>query len=240
MGVWFNQYWLPTSYFDGGQYVMQLNGQGAYGSGITICGQRTVVPLDLRVWVDFLGAGALDIHVVLRHWTPNTAPNQADPPTGPISTHTYKDETYTGSGTDPDGDAVYYRWDIDGMISEWDGPYASGEATQYMTQFATTGTKQIRFKVMDEYQAEADWSEPLTVEVWLCGDADGSGGVDIDDAVYLIQYIFNSGPDPEPIASGNADCAADVDIDDVVYLIQFIFLGGPYPCDPIQGQGPDC
>lgn len=74
----------------------------------------------------------------------------------------------------------------------------------------------------------------------VCGDADGSGAVDIDDVVYLIAYIFSGGPPPEPLASGDADCSGDVDIDDVVYLIAYIFSGGNAPCDPDGDTVPDC
>jgi hypothetical protein len=66
---------------------------------------------------------------------------------------------------------------------------------------------------------------------FICGDADGSGEVDIDDAVYLISYIFSGGPPPDPPEAGDADCSGDSDIDDVVYIIQYIFAGGPAPCD---------
>jgi len=66
---------------------------------------------------------------------------------------------------------------------------------------------------------------------FVIGDADGSGAIDIDDVVYLIQYIFAGGPPPDPIQSGDADCSGVIDIDDVVYLIQYIFAGGPAPCE---------
>jgi uncharacterized protein (TIGR02145 family) len=65
---------------------------------------------------------------------------------------------------------------------------------------------------------------------WICGDADGSGGVDIDDVVFLINYIFSGGAEPIPYDAGDADCSGGVDIDDVVYLISYIFSGGPAPC----------
>jgi hypothetical protein len=69
----------------------------------------------------------------------------------------------------------------------------------------------------------------------IIGDANGSGGanpIDIDDAVYLIAYIFSEGPAPTPyeVASGDASCDCTVDIDDVVYLIAYIFSEGPPPC----------
>jgi len=63
-----------------------------------------------------------------------------------------------------------------------------------------------------------------------CGDVDVSGGVDIDDIVYLVGYIFADGPAPDPYESGDVDCSGGIDIDDVVYLIGYIFSGGPEPC----------
>jgi hypothetical protein len=62
------------------------------------------------------------------------------------------------------------------------------------------------------------------------GDADGSGGIDIDDVVFLVNYIFGGGPAPNPIEAGDCNCSDNVDIDDVVYLICYIFSGGPPPC----------
>jgi hypothetical protein len=66
----------------------------------------------------------------------------------------------------------------------------------------------------------------------VIGDADGSGGIDIDDVVHLIGYIFTADPPPTPypVASGDAGCDCGVDIDDVVDLIAFIFGSEPPPC----------
>ncbi|MFH1892916.1 MAG: dockerin type I domain-containing protein [Candidatus Zixiibacteriota bacterium] len=75
---------------------------------------------------------------------------------------------------------------------------------------------------------------------FICGDVDASGAVDIDDVVYLIQYIFAGGPAPDPLESGDADCSGAIDIDDVVYLITYIFSGGNAPCDPDGNEIPDC
>ncbi len=62
-------------------------------------------------------------------------------------------------------------------------------------------------------------------------DADGNGSVDIDDVVYLINYIFSGGPAPNPVCVGDTDSSGDVDIDDVVFLINYIFGGGLPPGD---------
>jgi hypothetical protein len=62
------------------------------------------------------------------------------------------------------------------------------------------------------------------------GDANGSGEVDVDDYVYIMDYVFGGGPPPVPqLCCGDANASQNVDIDDVVYLINYIFLGGPAP-----------
>jgi len=65
---------------------------------------------------------------------------------------------------------------------------------------------------------------------FICGDADGSAAIDIDDVVYVIAFIFSGGSPPSPLGAGDADCSGGIDIDDVVYLIAYIFAGGPAPC----------
>lgn len=63
-----------------------------------------------------------------------------------------------------------------------------------------------------------------------CGNADGSRGIDIDDVVFTVAYIFTGGPAPDPIESSDVDCSGETDIDDVVYLVGYIFTGGAEPC----------
>jgi serine protease AprX len=67
---------------------------------------------------------------------------------------------------------------------------------------------------------------------FVAGDANGSGMVDIDDAVFIITYIFGGGPEPDPFESGDANGSGDVDLDDVIYIITYIFGGGPPPVAP--------
>jgi len=78
------------------------------------------------------------------------------------------------------------------------------------------------------------------ISYYICGDVNASEFVDIDDVVYLIQYLFAGGPEPIPLAGGDVDCSGGIDIDDVVYLISYLFQGGPSPCDPDGNGTPDC
>ncbi len=64
----------------------------------------------------------------------------------------------------------------------------------------------------------------------IFGDADGNGSISVADATFIINYIFASGPAPQPIQSGDAACDGGVTVADAVYLINFIFSGGPPPC----------
>jgi hypothetical protein len=65
---------------------------------------------------------------------------------------------------------------------------------------------------------------------YKCGDADGSSSINVSDVVFLINYIFASGPAPNPFAAGDPDCSGTVNISDGVYLINYIFASGPLPC----------
>lgn len=80
------------------------------------------------------------------------------------------------------------------------------------------------------YGEVEDYLVSISGAPYLCGDAGGDGAVNVGDAVYLINYIFRSGPDPDPPAAGDADCNHTVNIADAVYLIAYIFSGGQEPC----------
>jgi agmatine/peptidylarginine deiminase len=82
-------------------------------------------------------------------------------------------------------------------------------------------------RVSDEITAA---EQPVGVWVYLCGDADRNGMVNISDAVSLISYIFSGGPAPDPLSAGDGDCNDMVNITDAVYLISYIFSGGAQPC----------
>lgn len=61
------------------------------------------------------------------------------------------------------------------------------------------------------------------------GDASGDSTVNIADAIYIINFVFKSGPAPLPYASGDANCDDAVNVADAVYLISYIFKSGPPP-----------
>ena len=55
--------------------------------------------------------------------------------------------------------------------------------------------------------------------------------LDISDLVYLVDYMFVGGPEPDPLWVADIDdCMGAIDISDLVYLVDFMFLDGPAPC----------
>lgn len=70
------------------------------------------------------------------------------------------------------------------------------------------------------------------VHVYKCGDANGDGDVNIGDGVFIINYVFKSGPPPVPIQAGDANCDGDPNVGDAVYIINYVFKEGPAPCCP--------
>jgi uncharacterized Ntn-hydrolase superfamily protein len=112
------------------------------------------------------------------------------------------------------------------------GPFAktgSGTYAAFVTPPSVAGADTFTVSVHGGGQTVQLDGHPV-VTYYLCGDADVSGAPDIDDVVFLIQFIFAGGPQPEPYEAGDADCSGAIDIDDVVFMIQYIFSGGHAPC----------
>jgi uncharacterized protein YxeA len=92
-------------------------------------------------------------------------PEKPDKPQGPTSGFIFENYTYSSSTTDPNGDQVYYKWDWDNEISDWDGPYDSGYKITAIHSWSANGTYHVRVKAKDTYENESPWSDPLVVSI---------------------------------------------------------------------------
>ncbi|MCX6828671.1 MAG: dockerin type I domain-containing protein [candidate division Zixibacteria bacterium] len=70
------------------------------------------------------------------------------------------------------------------------------------------------------------------VDIYVCGDANGSGIVNIQDITYLINYLYKSGPKPKPLPAGDATGNGIINIQDITHLINYLYKGGPAPICP--------
>ncbi len=91
--------------------------------------------------------------------------------------------------------------------------------------FAWDDTRRARG--YDVYAKVSGW----TADPVICGDADGTGVVDIEDVACLIEFIFSDSDRLDSQRAGDVDRSGGVDIDDVVYLIMYMFMDGNPPCD---------
>ena len=68
-------------------------------------------------------------------------------------------------------------------------------------------------------------------------DNDDEDVIDIADLIYLVEFMFSSGPEPECWKEGNVngdltgDIMHQVDMSDLVYLVDYMFSNGPEPPD---------
>ena len=65
-------------------------------------------------------------------------------------------------------------------------------------------------------------------------DYDPGDAIDISDLVYLVDYMFNSGPEPPCLSESDIDASggeSPIDISDLVYLVDYMFSGGPEPVE---------
>jgi hypothetical protein len=83
----------------------------------------------------------------------------------------------------------------------------------------------------DDLMSERIFSFSIRIP-FLCGDANSDDQVNIGDAVFLISYIFNGGPEPYPPEAGDVNGDGEPNVGDAVYLISYIFKGGPGPYCP--------
>lgn len=74
--------------------------------------------------------------------------------------------------------------------------------------------------------------------VFVRGDTNGDGEINIADASHLLNWLFAGGVELPCQASGNANADGLVDIADASFLLNFLFSGGGAPPAPFPDCGP--
>ena len=76
-------------------------------------------------------------------------------------------------------------------------------------------------------------------DVFLRGDAQPDGLLNITDAIRVLGALFLGAAPLDCEKSGDADDDGALNITDAIYLLRFLFLGGPAPPAPYPEPGPD-
>jgi len=83
----------------------------------------------------------------------------------------------------------------------------------------------------DSAQQNLGVSQARKIRTYKCGDANDDGKWNLQDIIYLVNYIFKGGASPVPtLLAGDANGDGKVNLQDIIYLVNYVFKGGPKPC----------
>ena len=108
--------------------------------------------------------------------------------------------------------------------------YSNGSYNVKLANWTTFFADSTEFPCTKDSSRISVYDRMILSGGYLCGDASGDDLIDVGDVVYLINYLFKSGPAPNPLVSGDANSDGMVDVGDVIYLINYLFKAGPEPC----------
>jgi hypothetical protein len=80
---------------------------------------------------------------------------------------------------------------------------------------------------------------PFNQPLFLRGDADASGLVDLTDVIATLDYLFRAQPGPDCLDRMDSNDDGGVDVSDAIYTLFYKFAGGPAPKPPFPDPGPD-
>jgi len=159
-------------------------------------------------------------------------PQIPETPSGPAEGQAGVEYDFSSHTTDPEEDSLFYLFDWgDGTESDWLGPYPSGDTCTASYAWINPGVCYVKAKAKDTYDHQSDWSDSLSITVYTCGDCNSDAVTDLGDVLHLINYLYKSGPAPDPLQAGDVDNNGTVDLGDVLFLINYLFKNGPPPCD---------
>jgi hypothetical protein len=126
----------------------------------------------------------------------NDPPETPGQPSGPSGGPVGIEHTFSSSTTDPDDDQVFYKWDWgDGIISDWLGPYNSGELVSADHSWIEGGDYAIKVQARDLYGLKSEWSEQLPIHI-------GIPAIDISEftgGFSKVSFIIKNGGDADAI-----------------------------------------
>jgi hypothetical protein len=247
----YNLYGFPTNYIDGGHgVILGPSSESAFRNMMESAGARDVFPLHLQISVEWLGEARIGISILLYQGSEcvdSDGDGYGDPgyPENDCPVDNcpeVRNIDQTDMDTDGIGDVCDPDIDGDGILNANDNCIFVYNPLQEDLDSDNAGDSCDNCPDVfnpDQHDEDGD-GIGQACDPSCCGDADSSGDIDIDDAVYLISYIFGGGPAPEPYEVGDFDCSGNIDIDDLVYVITYIFSGGRAPCDSTGDGVPDC
>ena len=107
----------------------------------------------------------------------------------------------------------------------------------------TTGLLAAVFMFGSSVFAQEDGAPDPSGDVFLRGDSNNDGAVDLSDIIYTVHYLFLGGDDPVCLAAADANADTAIDISDAITTVQLLFIGGvsslpaPWPTAGVAPEG---
>ncbi|HLU49173.1 MAG TPA: EF-hand domain-containing protein, partial [Planctomycetota bacterium] len=76
-------------------------------------------------------------------------------------------------------------------------------------------------------------------DLFVRADADGSGSIDLTDAIRILGYLFLGGEPSRCLDAMDSDDSGSLDLTDGIYPLNYLFVGGPAPPPPFPEAGVD-
>jgi serine protease AprX len=139
------------------------------------------------------------------------------------------------SPVDMAGSTLYYRTDSasyvsaaftltgDTLTATIAAPASSGTVIDYYTvvKDSVGFTSRLPEGLGDHFT--------LTWVTISAGDMNKDGVVTSADIIELVNFVFKSGPAPDPLALGEINGVAPITSADIIHLLNYVFKGGPPP-----------
>ena len=74
-----------------------------------------------------------------------------------------------------------------------------------------------------------DHKVSVFMNLGYCGDLNGDGFISVFDVMFLIDYLYSGGPEPESIRLCDVNSDSVTNIFDIVFLLKYLYMNGPEP-----------
>jgi len=114
------------------------------------------------------------------------------------------------------------------LISGWD-----------LTALGVEGFYILELETQDSSGNIALHRQFFHLSTFIRGDANRDSFVNLADAVYTLEYLFNGGTPPPCLDAADSNDDGEINITDSIYTLAALFNGGPLPPDPYPMKGVD-
>jgi hypothetical protein len=119
-----------------------------------------------RDWEIYITSHGNESDFSFRTYGRKQIPSKPETPTGPEVGDIGIEYIYYSKSTEPLDKQLYYLWDWgDDIISNWLGPYESGETVSNTHSWSEEGIYVVKVKAKNIDEIESEWSNPIIVGI---------------------------------------------------------------------------